>query len=123
MDGCRVRRILWVLLATLAGGTVLFYAAQQLAETTPDSLDRTAAAMSRWKEFLEHYGAWLHLGAHGATYLYLILRWPQLIRWIDRRRVARGHAPLPVSEQHRLAWAVITVCATYEGLLMLRYLD
>ncbi|MCY4611184.1 MAG: hypothetical protein OXC38_05740 [Gammaproteobacteria bacterium] len=123
MDSFRVRRILWFLLAILAGGTVFFYAAQQLADATPDSLGRTAAIMSRWKDFFERYGLWLHLGAHGATYLYLILRWPQLVCWVDRRRAARGYTPLSVVEQRRLVWAVITVCVTYEGLLMLRYLD
>ena len=123
MDGSRVRRILWVLLTVLAGGTALFYAAQQLANTPPDFLDRSVATMSQWKEFLEHYGFWLHLGAHGATYLYLILRWPQLVHWIDCRRVTRGYMPLSVIEQRRLVWAVITTCAAYEGLLMLRYLD
>ena len=123
MHGFRVRRVLLVLLVVLVGGTILFYVARQLAGTAPAFLDRSAVAMSKWREFLEHYGLWLHLGAHGATYLYLILRWRQLVRWVDRRRAARGYTPLSAIEQRRLVWAVITVCVTYESLLMLRYLD
>ena len=123
MNSLRVRRALWVLLAVLVGGTVLFYVARQWVNTMPSILNRTAVAMSQWKEFLEYYGFWLHLGAHGATYLYLILRWPQLIHWVDRRRASRGCTPLSVIEQRQLVRVVITVCVTYEGLLMLRYLD
>ena len=123
MDGFRVRRIFWVLFTILVGGTALFYAAQQLTSTTSVFFDRSVIIMSQWKEFLKHYGLWLHLGAHGATYLYLILRWPQLIRWVDRRRTSHGYTPLSVIEQRQLVWAVIAVCVTYEGLLMLRYLD
>ena len=123
MGGLRARRILWGLLAVLAGGAVLFYMARQLTPPEPRLLDRATVTLLRWKEFLERYGLWLHLGAHGATYLYLILRWSQLVHWIDRQRAARGRAPLPAIEQRRLAWAVLTVCVAYEGLLLLRYLD
>ena len=123
MNSLRVRRALWILLAVLVGGMVLFYVTRQLANTTPSTLDRLAVTLSQWKEFLKYYGLWLHLGAHGITYLYLVLRWQQLIRWIDRRRASRGYAPLSVTDQSRLVWAVITVCVTYESLLMLRYLD
>ena len=123
MGSLRARRIFWVLLAILAGGTALFYVAQRLPNATLGFFDHSVVVMSRWKEFLEYYGFWLHLCAHGATYLYLILRWPQLVRWVDRRRVLRGYPSLSVVEQRRLVWAVITVCVTYEGLLMLRYLD
>ena len=122
MVGFRLRRLIWMLLAVLAVGVVLFCAVQQLTLATPDHLNRTATALSRGREFLGRYGAWLHLSAHGLTYLYLILRWPHLVRWVDRRRVARGHALLSASEQHRLALAVVTICVAYEGLLMLRYL-
>ena len=123
MDGFRVRRILWMLLAILAGGAALFYVTQQLANTELSFLDRSTAAMSQWRKFLQHYGFWLHLAAHGTTYLYLILRWPQLVRWVDRRRAIRGYTPLSVIEQRWLVWVVIAVCVTYESLLMLRYLD
>lgn len=123
MNSLRVRRALWVVLAVLVGGTVFFYAAQRLTNATSGFFDHSVVVMSRWKEFLGYYGFWLHLCAHGATYLYLILRWPQLVRWVDRRRALRGYSSLSVFEQRRLVWAVITVCVTYEGLLMLRYLD
>lgn len=122
MNSLRVRRALWVLLVVLAGGTALFYMTRQLANTAPGVLDGFAAALSQGREFLRHYGFWLHLCAHGATYLYLVLRWQRLVHWIDRRRALRGYPPLPAIEQRRLAWAVITVCSAYESLLMLRYL-
>ncbi len=123
MTGSRSRRILGGLLAILALGIALIYAAQQLAAATPEHLNRTAAYLARWREFLERYGFWLHLGLHGATYLYLILRWPQLINWLNRKRAGRGHMPLSLLERRQLTFAVVTVCATYEVLLMLRNLD
>ena len=123
MNSLRMRRALWVLLAVLVGGIVLFYATRQLANTTPSALDRLAVTMSQWKEFLHYYGFWLHLSVHGITYLYLVLRWQQLVRWIDRRRASRGYTPLSVTERCRLVRAVITVCVIYESFLTLRYLD
>lgn len=123
MTGSRSRRILGVLLAVLVLGIALIYAAQQLATATPEHLNRTATHMARWREFLERYGFWLHLGLHGATYLYLILRWPQLIRWLNRKRVGRGYMPLSLLEQRQLMFAVVAVCVAYEILLMLRNLD
>lgn len=123
MTGFRFRRVLWLLLAVLAAGVVLFHAAQQLVTVPAGHLDRTAAALAQWRRFLEHYGPWLHLGAHGATYLYLILCWSRLVGWINRRRAARGHMPLSPVEQRRLVIAVVAACLVYESLLMLRYLD
>lgn len=123
MTGPRSHRIFGVLLAILVLGIALFYAAQQLAIATPEHLNRTAAHMARWRDFLERYGFWLHLGLHGATYLYLILRWPQLISWLDRKRTERGHMPLSLLEQRQLIFAVVAVCVAYESLLMLRNLD
>lgn len=123
MTGSRSRRILGVLLAVLVLGIALIYAAQQLATATPEHLNRTATHMARWREFLERYGFWLHLGLHGATYLYLILRWPKLISWLDRKRTERGHMPLSLLEQRQLMFAIVAVCVAYEILLMLRNLD
>lgn len=123
MIGSRLRRILGVLLAVLALGIALSYAVQQLAIVTPEHLNRMAVHTARWREFLERYGFWLHLGLHGATYLYLVLRWRQLINWLDRKRVERGHMPLSLLEQRQLTFAVAAVCVAYELLLMLRNLD
>lgn len=123
MTGPRSRRIFGVLLAILVLGIGLIYAAQQLAIATPEHLNRTATHLARWREFLERYGFWLHLGLHGATYLYLILRWPQLISWLDRKRAERGHMPLSLPEQRQLMFAVVAVCVAYEILLLLRNLD
>ena len=123
MTGPWSRRILGVLLATLVLGIALIYAVQQLAAATPEHLNRTATYLARWREFLERYGFWLHLGLHGATYLYLILRWPQLVSWLDRKRTERGHMPLSLLEQRQLIFAVVAVCVAYESLLMLRNLD
>ena len=123
MTGSRLRRILGVVLAVLVLGAAFLYVAQQWAGATPEHLYRMATHVARWREFLEHYGPWLHLGLHGATYLYLLLCWPRLVAWFDRRRVAGGHAPLSVLEQRRLAFAVASVCVAYESLLLLRYLD
>lgn len=122
MTGPRSRRILGVLLATLVLGIALIYAAQQLATATPGHLNRTATHLARWREFRERYGFWLHLGLHGATYLYLILRWPQLISWLDRKRTERGHIPLSLPERRQLIFAVVAVCVAYEILLLLRNL-
>lgn len=123
MTGSRSRRILGVLLAILVLGIALIYAAQQLATATPEHLNRMATHMAWWREFLERYGFWLHLGLHGATYLYLILRWPQLISWLDRKRTERGHMPLSRLEQRQLMFAIVAICVAYEILLMLRNLD
>ena len=123
MTGSRSRRILGVLSVILLLGIALIYAVQQLATATPEHLNRTATHMIRWREFLERYGFWLHLGLHGATYLYLILRWRQLIDWLDRKRIERGHMPLSLLEQRQLMFAVAAVCVAYESLLMLRNLD
>lgn len=123
MTGSRLHRRLGVLLAILALGIALIYAVQQLASATPEHLNRTAAHVTRWREFLQRYGFWLHLGLHGATYLYLILRWPRLIGWLDRKRAERGHGPLSLIERRQLMFAVVTVCVAYESLLMLRNLD
>lgn len=122
MTQSRLRRIFGALLAVLLLGIALIYAVQQLAGAPPEHLNRAAAQMARWREFLERYGFWLHLGLHSATYLYLILRWPQLVAWLDRKRMERGHMPLSPLEQRRLASAIAVVCVTYEGLLMLRNL-
>lgn len=123
MTGSRLHRILGVLLAILVLGIALIYAVQQLATTTPEHLNRTAVHVARWREFLQRYGFWLHLGLHGATYLYLILRWPQLIDWLDRKRTERGHVPLSLLERRQLMFAVVAVCVVYESLLVLRNLD
>lgn len=123
MSGSRLRRIVGALFAALALGLALVYAVQQLAAATPGHLDRLAVQAARWREFLERYGFWFHLGLHGATYLYLILRWRQLISWLDRKRVERGHMPLSLLEQRQLVFAVVAVCVAYEILLMLRNLD
>ena len=122
MTGSRLSRILGALFAILVLGIALVYAVQQWAIATPENLNRMAAHAARWREFLERYGFWLHLGLHGATYLYLILRWRQLIGWLDRKRIERGHMPLSLLEQRRLMFAVATVCVAYESLLMLRNL-
>lgn len=123
MTGPQSRRIFGVLLAILVLSIALIYAVQQLATATPEHLNRTATYVARWREFLERYGFWLHLGLHGATYLYLILRWPQLISWLNRKRVGRGYMPLSLLEQRQLMFAVVAVCVAYEILLMLRNLD
>lgn len=123
MTGSWSRRILGALAVILLLGIALIYAVQQLAIVTPEHLNRTAAHVARWREFLERYGFWLHLGLHGATYLYLILRWRQLVSWVDRKRTERGHMPLSLLEQRRLMFAVVAVCVAYEILLMLRNLD
>lgn len=123
MASFRSHRGLWILLVAVAVGTVLLYAAQQLLTTNPDHLGHAVVVMSRWRQFLESYGFWLHLGTHGATYLYLILNWSQLVCWVDQRRAVRGYMPLSLIEQRRLMWAVVAVCVVYESLLMLRYLD
>ena len=122
MTGSWSRRILGVLAAILLLGVALIYAVQQLAIATPEHLNRTAAHLAQWREFLERYGFWLHLGLHGATYLYLILRWRQLIGRLDRKRIERGHMPLSPLEQRQLMFAVAAVCVAYEILLMLRNL-
>ena len=123
MTGFRSCRILGGLLAILVLGIALIYAVQQLATATPEHLNRTAMYLARWREFLERYGFWLHLGLHGATYLYLILRWPQLVSWLNRKRIGRGYMPLSLLEQRQLMFAVVAVCVAYELLLMLRNLD
>ncbi|MCY3852495.1 MAG: hypothetical protein OXG03_02820 [Gammaproteobacteria bacterium] len=110
-------------MAVLVLGIALVYAVQQLPIVTPEHLNRMAIHAARWRGFLERYGFWLHLGLHGATYLYLILRWRQLIGWLDRKRVERGHMPLSALEQRQLMFAVAAVCVAYEILLMLRHLD
>ncbi len=122
MGGFRTHRVLWPLLAALALGVGLSYLAWRLAGAPPGFLDGQAAALSRWREFLDRYGLWLHASAHGATYLYLTLRWPRLVDWIDRRRVEGGGTPLSTDERRRLAWAVVAICVACEGLLSLRYL-
>ena len=123
MTGSRLRRALVALLAVFTLSAALIYVVQQLATAPPEHLNRMAIHAARWREFLERYGFWLHLGLHGATYLYLILRWRQLINWLDRKRIERGHMPLSLFEQRQLMFAVIAVCAAYEILLVLRNLN
>ena len=120
--GFRLRRAFWGLLGVLVMGMALYHAAQQLVTVPPGHLDRTVETLLRWKQFLNRYGLWLHLGAHGLTYLYLILCWSRVVRWVDRWRGARGHTPLSAIEQRWLAVSVAMVCIAYESLLVLRYL-
>ncbi len=122
MTGSRPRRILAVLLVFLLSGLALVLAVRQWAALTPEQLDRTAAHVMQWREVLDRHGLWLHLGLHGATYLYLVLCWPRLVAWLNRKRAERGHVPLSPPEQRRLVVAVVAVCVAYEGLLLLRHL-
>ena len=118
----RVRRWVWMLLAVLAVGATLYYVALQLAAAPPGQLDHTAARLSRWQDLLARYGLWVHLVAHGVTYLFLILQWQSLVRWVDRRRAKGGQLPLSAPERRRMAAAVAAVCVAYESLLLLRHL-
>ena len=121
MIGFRLRRLLWIL-ALLGGvGLALHYAVAQLAEMPLSRLEHAAGALAQGREWLAWHGPWVHLAVHGAMYLYLLWCWPQMLRWVDRRRTMRGHAPLAAVERRRLAVTLAASIAVYEGLLLLRH--
>ncbi len=121
MIGLRRRRLLWILALLGAVGLALHYAATQLAEMPLNRLEHAAGVLAQGRGWLARHGPWVHLVVHGAMYLYLLWCWPYMLRWVDRRRTVRGHAPLNAVERRRLAVTLAAAIAVYEGLLLLRH--
>ena len=116
----RARRALGAAAALLLAFALLHQAVGWFAALRADELGGAAAALGRGRDWLERHGPWLRLAAHGATYLYLIWRWPRLVAWLDRRRARRGLEPLDGAGRRRLATTTVLACGAYELLLWAR---
>ena len=117
-----LRRLFWAALILLFLGAVLYYALQQMQHISEAGWSRGYQALMHAHVLLRQHSNWLHVSVHGLSYVYLLWRWPSIVAWVNRRRIARGHPPMSVPEQRRMAVHVMLVIVLFEALLLLRHL-